>query len=207
VEDWHNYNMADLITFLATTEMFREGEETIVTARGDGTALIHPVRDMGVGAPLQAIAGHQTPQHLHRTPPIPMMAVGPSRQDLATAALGHLQPPSVGLDWEQPLHLSVKTISTSNTTTDFTSNTRGYYGLFATFLPAFFTTFLDTTIAMTREKWTTGYGLDLGKLPVSFTNMLLVSLGEGEIKEPDVRRLDQPLHISLSTAARDYYSC
>ena len=206
MEDWHN-NMADLITFVATTEMFREGEEAIVTARGDRTALQQPARDMGVGAPSQATAGHQTPQHLHRTLPIPMMAVGPCRQDLATAALSHLQPPSVGLDWEQPLHLSAKTISSFNITTNYTSNIRGYYGLFATILPAIITIFLDTTIAMTRDKGATGYGLDLGKLPVSFTNMLLVSLGEGEIKEPDVRRLDQPLYISLSTAARDHCSC
>ena len=56
-----------------------------------------------------------------------------------------------------------------------------YYGLFANILPAM------------------GFGLDQGKLPVSFTNMLLVSMGEEEINGPDVRRLGQPLYISPNT--------
>ena len=47
-----------------------------------------------------------------------------------------------------------------------TSTLNSYNGLFATILPA------------------KGFGLDLGKLPDSLTNGLLVSMGEGEIVGP-----------------------
>ena len=149
------------------------------------------------------VYGHPEAGHVRMgTPGTPMsmgpqcpMTLLPSTSNLPWSRLGTTSPSPVNKD-----------IFTSLPVND-NSTLKGYYGLFATFLPAIITTFLDTTIAMTRDKGATGYGLDLGKLPVSCTNMLLVSLGEGEIKEPDVRRLDQPLYISLSTAARDYYSC
>ena len=93
MEDRRYHNIADLITFLPTTEMSGEREEARVTARGDGTAL-QPERDMGWFGSVVV--------HLHRTLAIPLMAVGPRRLGLATAALGPLQPPSVGLYWELP---------------------------------------------------------------------------------------------------------
>ena len=46
--------------------------------------------------------------HLHRTLAIPMIAVGPRRLGLATAALGPLQPPSMGLSWEHPQVLTLE---------------------------------------------------------------------------------------------------
>ena len=149
------------------------------------------------------VYGHPEAGHVWMgTPGTPMsmgpqcpMTLLPSTSNLPWSRLGTISPSPVNKD-----------IFTSYTVDD-NSPPGSYYGLFATFLPAIITTFLDTTIAMTRDKGATGYGLDLGKLPVSFTNMLLVSLGEGEIKEPDVGGLDQPLYISLSTAAHDHCSC
>ena len=72
-----------------------------------------------------------------------------------------------------------------------TSTLNSYNGLFATILPA------------------KGFGLDLGKLPDSLTNLLLVSMGKGEINGTDVRRLgclctSPPLHSChvMTTAAQ-----
>jgi len=158
----------------------------VAFSRGCPTVYGHPVaRQVWMGTP-------GTPMSMGPQRPMTLL---PSTSNLPWSRLGTISPSPVNKD------------IFASYTVDDNSPLRSYYGLFATFLPAIITTFLDTTIAMTRDKGATGYGLDLGKLPVSFTNMLLVSLGEGEIKEPDVRRLDQPLHISLSTAARDYYSC
>ena len=119
--------MADIITLLATTEMSREREEAIVTARGDGTAL-QPYKDMGWFGSVGV--------HLHGTLPIPMMAVGPRSLDLATSALGPLQPPSVGLDWELPAQLPVIMDIFTSFAMDHSNTLDSYYGLFATILPA-----------------------------------------------------------------------
>jgi hypothetical protein len=120
-----------------------------------------------------------------------MMAVGPYRLDLAEAALGHLQPPSVGQDWELQDQQPATLDAFSSYTMDHTSTLMIYYGLFANILPA------------------TGFGLDLDKLPDSLTNLLLVSMGKGEINGTDVRRLgclctSPPLHSChvMTTAAQ-----
>ena len=84
MEDRHNHNITDIATFLATTVMTRE-RVAKVTAGGDRNAF--QTRPWGE-------------VYLLRTLTIPMRAVGPSGLDLATAALGPLQPPSVGQDWE-----------------------------------------------------------------------------------------------------------
>ena len=161
MEDRRYHGMADNTFFLdTTTEMTGEGEAT-VTAGGDGTAL-----QLGPWGEV----------HLHRTLSFLMMAVGPSRLDLAEAAFGHLQPPPVGQDWEQLLHLSANIITYTPTNHDITFD--GYHGLLATNLPA------------------KGFGLDMEALPVSLTNTVLVSLGEGKIVGTDVRRPGLPLYIS-----------
>ena len=74
--------------------------------------------------------------HLHRTLAIPMMAVVPRSLDLATSALGPLQPPSVGLDWELPAQLPVIMDIFTSYAMDHTNTLDSYYGLFATILPA-----------------------------------------------------------------------
>ena len=158
MEDRRYHNIADLITFLPTTEMSGEREEARVTARGDGTAL-QPERDMGWFGSVGV--------HLHMTLPIPMMTVGPRRLDLATAALGTLQPPSVVPDWELPAQLPVIMDIFTSYAMDHTNTLDSYYGLLASILP------------------TSGFGLGLGKLPDCFTNRLLVSMGEGEIVGTD----------------------
>ena len=44
------------------------------------------------------------------------------------------------------------------------------------------------------------HGLDMGELPVNFTNMLFVSVGEGKIVGTDVRRQKSRLTSPVCTA-------
>ena len=173
MEDRHNHNITDIATFLATTVMTRE-RVAKVTAGGDRNAF--QTRPWGE-------------VYLLRTLTIPMRAVGPSGLDLATAALGPLQPPSVGQDWEHMRPISAIPADTPLTyTLAYTSTFDGYYGLFTGVLPA------------------NGYGLDMRELPVNYT-MLLVLMGEGEITGTDVRRLSMlPYIIPRAQLPRGHYS-
>ena len=86
VKDRRGHNtMVDTTTFVATTERNREMEATVI-AGGDRTA--HQPGPWGE-------------VRLHRALSISVVAVGPSRMDLETAALSPLQPPSNGQDWKQ----------------------------------------------------------------------------------------------------------
>ena len=84
VEDRRNYSkMADITNFLANTEGHVESEAAPI-AGGDRAAHHQP--------------GLWGEVRLHRALQIHMLSVGTCRMELATAAFGPLQPPSVGKD-------------------------------------------------------------------------------------------------------------
>ena len=105
---------------------------------------------------------------VHGALPISVWAVGLPRDDLATAAFIPFQPPSTGQDWDLPgqLQANPACIFFSYNPTDHTITYDGDHGLLVVHLPA------------------KGFGLDMDVLPVSLTNVVLVSVGEGRIAGP-----------------------
>ena len=209
VEDRHDDGtMADTTFLLTTTARCREVEATTEVAGGDGIAH-HP--------------GPWREVRLNRALSISVMAVGPSRLDLETAALGPLQPPSMGQDWEPPQRLSDN--SATIFLTHHTDNTYDGYlrqlelpqtesakqlvcftmvlvsiGEGRTVRDALYYIFSINTLDHT----TTGYHGQLevleedpAKQPVSLITAVSVSMGEGEIVETDVRRPSMPPYITL----------
>ena len=166
MEDRRNYGTAD-DTFFSETIAAMIGEEMATVTAGGDDIVLQP--------------GPWGEEHLHRTLPILMGAVGLSRLDLA-AVSSLLQPPPVGQDWEQMLLLSADPTKIFTTySSDYNIIFRGHHGLL-TLLPA------------------KGYGLDMCELPVSLIKVVLVSMGEGEIIETDVRRPGLPLYITHCAA-------
>jgi len=207
VEDRHDDDdtMADTTFLLAITARCGEVKVTTVVAGGDGIA--H--NKLGPWG------------EVHGTLSISMMAVGPSRLDLATTAFGPLQqPPSVGPDWEPPL-LTLDTLGSFPTHTY-----NGYNGQvelpqtesakkpvsLSTVLVSMgqdwelpqlpsdaFTSIFSTHTRNSLESYHGQLELltvESAKQPVSFIGVL-VSLGEEEIVGTDVRRLEVPPYITL----------
>ena len=189
-----SFTLTEYNTFLSTTALPREVYTMLYTG-GDTATFNQLIRD-------PRLPWHQLGPHreVRGALPISVWAVGLPRDDLATAAFIPFQPPSTGLDWDlpgqPPAYIFFTNIPTNHPTTY-----KGYYGLHAKNLPA------------------KGFGLDKSLLPVSLTNVVLVSLGEGkivgpvvpisytitalvsmgeeEIDETDGRRLDRMPHYCL----------
>ena len=175
-----DYNtLTEYNTFLVTTVLPRE-VYTMLNTGGDTTAINQLNRDHRI--PLHQLG----PQgEVHGALPISVWAVGLPRDDLATAAFipvntcshshnprSHsfipFQPPSTGQDWDLPgqLQTNPACIFFSYNPTDHTITYDGDHGLLVVHLPA------------------KGFGLDMDVLPVSLTNVVLVSVGEGRIAGP-----------------------
>ena len=158
-----DYNtLTEYNTFLVTTVLPRE-VYTMLNTGGDTTAINQLNRDHRI--PLHQLG----PQgEVHGALPISVWAVGLPRDDLATAAFIPFQPPSTGQDWDLPgqLQANPACIFFSYNPTDHTITYDGDHGLLVVHLPA------------------KGFGLDMDMLPVSLTNVVLVSVGEGRIAGP-----------------------